>query len=86
MVAIPEVRQCHDNEHFLFGAVAVAGDGTMAGKWGVMHPANGGHWSTDEEVADWLVLQPPGIEIDTEAAPEPEPEPEPEKVTVRRKK
>lgn len=49
---LPEVRQCQDPAHYLYGAVAVKGDG----KWGVMHPVNGGHWSQDDEVADWTVL------------------------------
>jgi hypothetical protein len=49
----PEVRQCHDSEHFLFGASAVF---SSSNRWGVMHPVNGGHWATDEEVADWVVL------------------------------
>jgi hypothetical protein len=48
----PEVRQCQNAEHFLYGASAVQGDDT----WGVMHPINGGHWATDEDVADWTVL------------------------------
>lgn len=49
----PEVRQCQDTDHYLFGAAAVAaGDD----RWGVMHPGNGGHWANDAEVADWAVL------------------------------
>lgn len=52
--ALPEVRQCQDSEHFLYGAAAV--QNSDAGKWGVMHPVNGGHWATDDEVADWPVL------------------------------
>lgn len=35
------------------GAVAVqAGDN----RWGVMNPANGGHWATDDEIKDWTDL------------------------------
>ena len=49
---LPEVRQCQDAENFLYGSVAVKGDG----EWGVMHPVNGGHWATDEQVSDWPVL------------------------------
>lgn len=46
----PEVKQCTDIQSHLFGAVAVqAGEN----RWGVMHPAHGGHWATDAEVADW---------------------------------
>ena len=48
----PEVRQCQDDENYLFGASAVKGDG----KWGVMHPVNGGHWATESDVAEWEVL------------------------------
>ena len=50
--SLPEVRQCQDPEHWLYGASAVQGAGT----WGVMHPQNGGHWADDDEVADWAVL------------------------------
>ena len=50
---LPEVRQCQDPAHFLYGAVAVDGG---ENRWGVMHPTNGGHWSADDEVADWPVL------------------------------
>jgi hypothetical protein len=55
--ALPEVRQCQDDTNYLFGAVAVRT--TMPDGWGVMSVANGGHHSTDEEVADWAVIQPP---------------------------
>ncbi|QRY43192.1 hypothetical protein JVX93_21850 [Mycolicibacterium boenickei] len=49
----PTVKQCADAESHMFGAVAVrAGED----RWGVMHPANGGHWATDAEVADWPEL------------------------------
>lgn len=47
---LPTVKQCTDEKSYLFGAVAVqAGEN----RWGVMHPANGGHWATDAEVAQW---------------------------------
>lgn len=47
---LPEVKQCTDTTSHLFGAVAVhAGEN----RWGVMHPAHGGHWATDTEVSDW---------------------------------
>lgn len=46
----PEMRQCRDKDNPLFGSVAVkAGEN----RWGVMNPAAGGHWATDEQVADW---------------------------------
>lgn len=49
-MGLPEVRQCADEKSHLLGAVAVrAGDD----RWGVMHPQHGGHWATDQEVADW---------------------------------
>lgn len=51
----PEVRQCQDPEDDLFGAVAVASTGLYP--WGVMHPLRGGHWSTDEDVATWVIQQ-----------------------------
>lgn len=53
MESLPEVRQCQDAEDFLYGATAVAAG---ADRWGVMHPVNGGHWSSDAEVASWKVL------------------------------
>jgi hypothetical protein len=49
----PEVRQNRLPEHWLFGSVAVKAD---ENRWGVMNPANGGHWATDDEVADWTPL------------------------------
>lgn len=49
----PEVRQCQIQDHWLFGAAAVKAG---ANRWGVMHPDNGGHWSTDDEVKDWTKL------------------------------
>jgi hypothetical protein len=53
----PEVRQCTDPEDSQYGAVAVKSN--LPGlDWGVMNPANGGHWATDEEVADWTKLEP----------------------------
>jgi hypothetical protein len=49
----PQARQNRDPDSPLFGAVAVkAGEN----RWGIMHPANGGHWGTDDEVEDWKVL------------------------------
>lgn len=46
----PDVRQNQIVDDAQFGAVAVrAGDD----RWGVMHPANGGHWATDAEVESW---------------------------------
>lgn len=51
--ANPKVKQCQDEKHWLFGAVAVAA-GTD--RWGVMHPENGGHWAKDAEVEAWKVL------------------------------
>lgn len=50
---LPTVKQCTEPESHLFGAVAVKAD---TNRWGVMHPANGGHWATDAEVADWPEL------------------------------
>jgi len=50
---LPEVRQCADSEHFLYGASAVAAG---ENRWGVMHPVNGGHWSDDAGVEGWPVL------------------------------
>lgn len=50
---LPQARQCADPKHALFGAVAVRADND---RWGVMHPANGGHWATDEDVDAWPVL------------------------------
>ncbi len=47
---LPTVKQCTDTESHMFGAVAVQAE---KDRWGVMHPANGGHWATDAEVADW---------------------------------
>lgn len=52
----PVVKQCTDPESFLFGAVAVQ---AAADRWGVMHPANGGHWATAADVADWTELAAP---------------------------
>lgn len=49
---LPEVRQCQDPEHNLYGAVAVQ----SLGRWGVMDPAIGGHWATDAEVDGWKTL------------------------------
>lgn len=54
--APPEVRQCQDADDPMFGAVAVAGTDTAAGLWGVMHPANGGHWTDHGHIAEWAVL------------------------------
>lgn len=50
----PEVRQNQNPDTDQAGSVAV-----KAGpdRWGVMSPANGGHWATDAEVADWTPLQ-----------------------------
>ena len=59
--AAPEVRQCLDPENFLFGAVALRT--TYPDGWGVMTEANGGHHSTDEDVKDWVVIQPPGQQV-----------------------
>jgi hypothetical protein len=52
--ALPEVRQCQVVSSPYFGAVAVAA-GTN--RWGVMNPANGGHWAQDSEVAAWTVVK-----------------------------
>ncbi|MDH6199174.1 hypothetical protein M2272_005842 [Mycobacterium frederiksbergense] len=52
----PTVKQCTDRESHMFGAVAVQ---AADDRWGVMHPANGGHWATDNEVADWSDLAAP---------------------------
>ncbi len=50
---LPAAKQCTDTESHAFGAVAVqAGEN----RWGVMHPANGGHWATDAEVTGWHEL------------------------------
>ena len=50
--AAPEVRQNTTPDSDQFGSVAVkAGDD----RWGVMNPANGGHWATDAEVESWTV-------------------------------
>lgn len=54
MTALPEVRQCQDPDHFLYGSSAVAAG---PDRWGVMSPQNGGHWSTDADVTDWTVLK-----------------------------
>jgi hypothetical protein len=53
---LAEVRQCQDSLDPMYGASAVQGTGLTAGKWGVMHPVNGGHWADDAEVANWEVL------------------------------
>jgi hypothetical protein len=50
----PEVRQQSDPDADQFGAVAVAAG---PDRWGVMHPANGGHWAVDAEVQDWPVIE-----------------------------
>lgn len=55
---LPEVRQCQDTTHFLYGATAVVN--TTADRWGVMAPNQGGHWALPEDVATWAVIQPPG--------------------------
>jgi hypothetical protein len=49
----PEVRQCQDNTHPAYPAVAV---NAGTNRWGVMHPANGGYWALDTDVSDWIVL------------------------------
>lgn len=51
--AVPEARQCQDEEDAQFGSVAVKAG---ANRWGVMNPRNGGHWSTDDEVKGWKAL------------------------------
>lgn len=72
MADAPEARQCQTEDDFQFGSVAVkAGDN----RWGVMSPANGGHWTNDAEVKDWPVV----------TAPAPEPEPAPAKAKTRAK-
>jgi hypothetical protein len=48
------VRQQSDPDADQFGAVAVAAG---PDRWGVMHPANGGHWAVDAEVQDWPVIE-----------------------------
>ena len=48
--AAPEVRQQQNPDADQFGAVAVR---AADDRWGVMHPANGGHWATDAEVESW---------------------------------
>ncbi|MCV7308825.1 hypothetical protein [Mycobacteroides immunogenum] len=51
---LPEVKQCAIAGSHLFGAVAIkAGEN----RWGVMHPANGGHWATDGEVDGWAAVR-----------------------------
>jgi hypothetical protein len=50
--ALPEVRQCTNEEDPQYGSVAVKAG---ANRWGVMNPSNGGHWSEDDEVKDWTV-------------------------------
>jgi hypothetical protein len=52
-MALPEVRQCQDEENFMYGSAAVAAG---ENRWGVMNPNNGGHWATDDEVKDWKTL------------------------------
>lgn len=47
---LPEVKQCTDTDSHLYGAVAVK---AAENRWGVMHPTNGGHWATDEDVDGW---------------------------------
>lgn len=49
----PEVRQCIDPEHPLFGAVAVRT--SRPGPWGVMTVDNGGHHADEHEVEDWEI-------------------------------
>jgi hypothetical protein len=51
---LPEVRQCQDKDNFLFGASAVAAG---PDRWGIMNPANGGHWGTDADVEGWKTLK-----------------------------
>ena len=53
---LPAAKQCTDTDSHMFGAVAVH---AATDRWGVMHPANGGHWATDAEVADWPELAAP---------------------------
>lgn len=57
---LPEIRQCTDPEHALYGAVAVA---TTLGsfKWAVMHPQYGGHWAGDDEVKNWPTAVPEAV-------------------------
>lgn len=53
-MSLPAVRQCTDESSHEYGAVAVqSGDN----RWGVMHPTNGGHWATDDEVKDWKAAE-----------------------------
>lgn len=51
--AVPEARQCQDEEDAQFGSVAVK---SGSNRWGVMNPTHGGHWSTDDEVKGWKTL------------------------------
>lgn len=53
-MANPVVKQCTDTDAPMFGAVAVKGGDD---RWGIMHPTNGGHWGTDDEVKDWADLK-----------------------------
>lgn len=52
----PTAKQCTNPDSHMFGAVAVQAD---ENRWGVMHPANGGHWATTADVADWPELAAP---------------------------
>ena len=54
--ALPEVRQCTDEESADYGRSATAGAGRMKGQWMVADPEHGGHWATDDEVKGWKVL------------------------------
>lgn len=57
---LPEVRRCLDAESPWWGATATAGTGSMAGRWLVAHPEQGGHWTAagagDADVAGWAPM------------------------------
>lgn len=52
---LPQVKQCVTTGDWQYGATATAAG---AGRWLVANPTNGGHWATDDDVADWAVFAP----------------------------
>ena len=60
---LPIVKQCADPTNDQFGSVAVAATNVAGMQWMVATPTNGGHYATDEQVADWPVLDSPPVEV-----------------------
>lgn len=50
----PAVKQCTDEASPMFGAVAVE---QSEGRWGYIHPTQGGGWVTLGEVHDWADME-----------------------------